>query len=118
MLLYIVWSTTRQLGRIESYSLEAIPACATTLSCFASRWTDALTYSKLFDFLHHKVLDSTNVDLYDTRSSVSIEDAEFYLEQLKKRYLHRAVLDMIEEIMHGEFLQITEISDVPMDIIS
>ncbi|KAJ5819322.1 hypothetical protein N7474_004913 [Penicillium riverlandense] len=118
MLLYIVWSTTRQKAHIESYSLEAIPACATTLSCFANRWADALPYTKLFDFLHQKVLDSTSADMYDTRASVSIEDAEFYLEQLKKRYLHRAVLDMIEEMMYGEFLQITEISDVPIDIVS
>lgn len=118
MFLYIVWSTTRQQNRIESYSLEAISACATTLSCFANRWADSLSYTKLFDFLHQKVLNSTSVDPYDARPSVSIEDAESYLEQLKKRYLHRAVLDMIEEIMYGEFLQITEISDVPTDIMA
>jgi hypothetical protein len=40
-----------------------------------------------------------------------LEEAESYLQQLKDKYLHRAILGMIEDIMYGGFVRYEEISD-------
>ena len=111
MLLYLIWATRSGTGspdlhqRHQTYhSPEAIEACTKNLSCFANRWGDAIPYFQVFQFLRQKIL-------WDSDASASAihvptpEEAECHLEQLKKTYLHRAILGMIEDMMYGAFVQ-------------
>ena len=59
-----------------------------------------MSYLKVFEFLHQKISWSTDASVLDA-SVTSLEDAELHLEQLKKKYLHRAILGMIEDMMYG-----------------
>lgn len=108
MLLYLIWATRPTADNPEfqtrqAYdSPEAIAACAKSLACFGDRWNDAMPYYKIFQFLHQKILwntDSSSAAL--ERDFPSLVEAESYLEQLKKRYLYRAILGMIEDMMYG-----------------
>lgn len=117
MLLYLIWATrpildspSFQQGPRSYDSPEAIEACTKTLRCFADRWDDAVPYSKVFDFLQQKVLwhtgGSTTAD-----QTHALEEAELHLHQLKAKYLHRAILGMIEDIMYGGFVRYEEVPD-------
>ena len=117
MLLYLIWATRPILNdpnfqeRPRNYnSPEAIEACTKTLRCFADRWKDAIAYSKIFEFLHQKVLWHTGGSSLENQN-LPLEEAEFFLQQLKDKYLHRAILGMIEDIMYGGFVRYEEISD-------
>lgn len=90
---------------IVNQSPEAIGICATNLAGFADRWTDAMPYLKLFGFLRHKILGSPDPSSLDTNDSVSLDEAKSFLGLLKKKYLHRAVLGMIEDMMFGGLVQ-------------
>ena len=107
MLLYLIWAaksmdTSQQRHQPHEYA-EAIEACTKNLSCFADRWDDAAPYHKMFQFLHQKIM--WDADTSTLESVPSVEEAEFYLEQLKKKYLHRAILGMIEDMMYGGFVR-------------
>ncbi|CEO59214.1 hypothetical protein PMG11_03897 [Penicillium brasilianum] len=116
MLLYLIWATrpimvSMVLQGQNSYdSPEAIDACLKNFACFAERWEDAIPYSKLFQFLHQKILQTTG------SSAIAVDlpglvEAEAHLEQLKKKYLHRAILGMIEDMMYGGFEQCEALPD-------
>lgn len=110
MLLYLIWATrpTATNTNCESTpaydSPEAIQACRKNLSCFADRWDDAVSYYKIFEFLHQKVSWTIDTSVQDAEMT-SLEEAENHLEQLKKKYLHRAILGMIEDMMYGGFVR-------------
>lgn len=117
MLLYLIWATrpivdspSFQQGLRSYDSPEAIEACTKNLRCFADRWDDAVPYSKVFEFLHQKVLWHTGGDS-TANKTLALGEAESYLQQLKDKYLHRAILGMIEDIMYGGFVRYEEISD-------
>lgn len=110
MLLYLIWATkptatNANYKQNPSYdSPEAIEACRKNLACFADRWDDAVSYFKIFEFLHQKV--SWTIDTSAPSAAMpSLEEAESHLEQLKKKYLHQAILGMIEDMMYGGFVR-------------
>lgn len=106
MLLYLIWATKPIPGspsyqQHPSYdSPEAIKACLKNFACFADRWEDAVSYLKVFECLHQKISWNTDPSVLDV-GTTSLEEAEVHLEQLKKKYLHRAILGMIEDMMYG-----------------
>ncbi|KAJ5314515.1 WD repeat protein [Penicillium atrosanguineum] len=107
MLLYLIWATQsmdtfQQRHQAHEYA-EAIEACTKNLSCFADRWDDAVPYYKMFQFLHQKIM--WDADTSTLERLPSVEEAESYLEHLKKKYLHRAILGMIEDMMYGGFVR-------------
>ncbi|KAJ5578489.1 uncharacterized protein N7459_007453 [Penicillium hispanicum] len=117
MLLYLIWATRPipdnldlQQTRRTYHSPEAIGACHKNIACFADRWDDALPYLKVFEFLEQKII--MNSDLFAPEITiVSLEEAESHLEHLKKKYLHRAILGMIEDMMEGRSVQYEPIPD-------
>ncbi|KAJ5089343.1 hypothetical protein N7532_008027 [Penicillium argentinense] len=116
MLLYLIWATRPILDspslrqRCRTYdSPEAIEACTKNLKGFADRWEDAIPYSKVFEFLHHKILWHTGQSTGD--QTLALEEAESHLQQLKNKHLHRAILGMIEDVMYGGFVQYEEVPD-------
>lgn len=82
---------------------EAIGACTKNLACFADRWNDAMPYYKMFQFLQQKIM--WDADTVALERLPSLDEAEAYLEQLKMKYLHRAILGMIEDMMYGAFVR-------------
>ncbi|KAJ5167238.1 uncharacterized protein N7482_006019 [Penicillium canariense] len=117
MLLYLIWATRPIMsslvlqGQNVYDSPEAIEACTKNFACFADRWEDAMPYSKLYQYLHQKILQSTGVIGMDT-DLPTLAEAEAHLDQLKENYLHRAILGMIEDIMYGGFVQCEVIPDL------
>ncbi|KAJ5247103.1 hypothetical protein N7468_002086 [Penicillium chermesinum] len=115
MLLYLIWAT-RPIARsldddisLNYYSPEAINACTKSMACFADRWRDALPYSKIFEFIQQQILGtSAQAAPGLSESTMTLEEAEMYLEQLKKKYLHRAILGMIEDMMYVGVVQYGE----------
>jgi hypothetical protein len=110
MLLYLIWATRPimdsliLLGQNSYDSPEAIDACLRNFACFAERWEDAVPYFKLFQFLHQKILQDTGATAMEI-DLPGLAEAEAHLDQLKKKYLHRAILGMIEDMMYGGFVQ-------------
>lgn len=110
MLLYLIWATkpmTANAGfqQHQAYdSPAAIEACSKNLSCFADRWEDAAPYFKMFEFLRQKISWTTDASVLDVNMP-SLDEAEIHLEQLKKKYLHRAILGMIEDMMYEGFVR-------------
>ncbi|CAG8923943.1 unnamed protein product [Penicillium salamii] len=106
MLLYIVWMTKSTADsrdrQAQQTAQEAISTCETNLNAFVHRWPDAMPYMRVFEFLQQRVGDGLGLE---STTPVLLEEAELHLEQLKKKYLHRAVLAMIEEIMYGGRVQ-------------
>ncbi|KAJ5161808.1 hypothetical protein N7492_007200 [Penicillium capsulatum] len=108
MLLYLIWTTRPAKSRPDNreqnhiyHSPEAVEACTKTLACFADRWDDAKPYFKVFSFLRQKTLwDDTLRD-----GIATLEETECDLDQLKKNYLHRAILGMIEDMLYGVSVQ-------------
>ncbi|KAJ5682695.1 hypothetical protein N7462_005860 [Penicillium macrosclerotiorum] len=116
MLLYLIWATRPLMdGPIlleqNGYECpEAIEACTQNLACFAERWDDAVPYFKLFGFLHSKVSHNIPTEAMEI-DLPALAEAESHLEQLKKKYLHQALLGMIEDMMYGGFVQFETIAD-------
>ncbi|QRD82375.1 hypothetical protein F9C07_1257101 [Aspergillus flavus] len=98
LLLYICRSENLGLDYTQQ-AFDAVCACADSLTCFATRWQDATPYAKLFYFL----LCSASwlpEDLPERlRCACSFSELEAYLKQLKKQYLHKEVLAMIEDMV-------------------
>jgi hypothetical protein len=109
MLLYIVWTTklsdSRNQQHIRQTTQEAITTCASNLTGFVNRWTDAMPYMNVFGFLRQKVMWNDDTSTSECGTPVLLEEAELYLEQLKKSYLHRAVLGMIEDMIYSGSIQ-------------
>lgn len=111
MLLYLIWAT-RPITDSEDiqpenrpyHSPEAIEACTKTLACFAERWTDALPYLKLFQFLQQRMSPLED-------QLLTLEEAQACLEQLKEKHLHRAILGMIEDMMYGSLMRYESLTD-------
>lgn len=116
MLLYLIWATrpimvSMVLQGQNSYdSPEAIDACLKNFACFAERWEDAIPYFKLFQFLHQKIIQTTGTSAMEVDLPGLVE-AEGHLEQLKKKYLHRAISGMIEDMIYGGFAQFEALPD-------
>ncbi|KAJ5901707.1 hypothetical protein N7495_002235 [Penicillium taxi] len=117
-LLYLIWATSPLTDKFSSLqndtyqSPEAIEACTKSLTCFVDRWKDATPYLKVFRFLKEKTLCSVNTTLLEF-SSLTLAESESCLELLKRKYLHRAILGMIEDMMYapGEFVRYYAVSD-------
>ncbi|KAK9852040.1 Fungal transcriptional regulatory protein [Penicillium brevicompactum] len=121
MLLYIAW-TTRSMSdcrdqQIQQSIQQAISTCTTNLTVFGDRWTDAMPYLRVFEFLHQKILQPGDAFEVENETVVSLEEAELNLGQLKKRYLHRAVLGMIEDMMYGGIVQEELLEDDLMEFV-
>ncbi|KAJ5961337.1 uncharacterized protein N7479_008487 [Penicillium vulpinum] len=102
MMLYIVWATAsisdiRNQQRIR----QAIATCTANLAGFVERWKDAMPYMNVLEFIRQKIMWNAGTFEVDSNAPVSLEEAEFHLQQLRKNYLHRAVLGMIEDMMYG-----------------
>lgn len=116
MLLYLIWATRpiadiSYLQQNQSYnSPEAIEACTKSLACFTDQWSDALPYLKVFEFLQHRILWNSDAIAPGT-GTLSLEEAEVYLERLKRTYLHRAILGMIEDMMYGGAVRYETLAD-------
>ncbi|KAJ6031948.1 hypothetical protein N7540_002680 [Penicillium herquei] len=117
MLLYLIWATrpitdNAELQQENStyHSPEAIEACTKTLACFTDRWSDALPYLKLFEFLQQRTIWDSSGTMHGARV-LTLEEAEVYLAQLKERHLHRAILGMIEDMMYGALTRYEPIPD-------
>lgn len=116
MLLYLIWATRPIMDSLilqgqNSYdSPEAIDACLKNFACFAERWEDAVPYFELFQFLHQKILQTTGTSAMEV-DLPGLAEAEAHLDQLKKKYLHRAILGMIEDMMYGGFVQYDALPD-------
>jgi hypothetical protein len=109
MLLYLIWATRPITDSVDIqpqsptyHSPEAIEACTKNLGCFAERWPDAVPYLKVFEFLQQKILWDFDTITFEVQI-LTLNEAEAYLEQLKERYLHRAILGMVEDMIYGEF---------------
>jgi hypothetical protein len=101
MLLYIAWTTKSMTD-----TRKAIDTCAMNLAGFVDRWTDAMPYMRVYEFLRQKVMWNSGIGEAETSNMVLLEEAGLHLEQLKKGYLHRAVLGMVEDIMYGGSIQV------------
>jgi hypothetical protein len=116
MLLYLIWATRPIMDDLiiqvqNSYdSPEAIDACLKNFACFAERWEDAVPYYELFQFLHKQILQPTGAPAMEI-DLPGLAEAEAHLDQLKKKYLHRAILGMIEDMMYGGFVQYEALPD-------
>ncbi|KAJ5767363.1 uncharacterized protein N7511_004979 [Penicillium nucicola] len=100
MLLYVAWATKSMAD-----TRKAIDACAMNLAGFVDRGTDAMPYMRVYEFLRQKVLWTAGVDEPENDNLLLLEEAETHLEKLKKGYLHRAVLRMVEDIMYAGTIQ-------------
>ncbi|KAJ1715858.1 hypothetical protein NYO67_1897 [Aspergillus flavus] len=108
LLLYICRSENLGLDYTQQ-AFDAVCACADSLTCFATRWQDATPYAKVFYFL----LCSASwlpEDLPERlRCACSSSELEAYLKQLKKQYLHKEVLAMIEDMQIQESMAVVDI---------
>ncbi|KAJ5858778.1 hypothetical protein N7534_004055 [Penicillium rubens] len=109
MMLYIVWATTpitdiRDQQRIRQNTHQAIATCAANLAGFVDRWKDATPYMNVFEFIRQKIMWNAGTFEANSSAPISLEEAGLHLEDLKKKYLHRAVLGMIEDMMYGRRL--------------
>lgn len=106
MMLYIVWATTHITDiqgqqRIRQNNQQAIATCTANLAGFVDRWKDVTPYMKIFEFIRQKVMWNAGAFGVNSSALISLDEAELHLEQLRKNYLHRAVLGMIEDMMYG-----------------
>ncbi|KAI2707263.1 hypothetical protein CBS147332_6917 [Penicillium roqueforti] len=106
MMLYIVWATTpisdiRDQQRIRENNQQAIATCAANLAGFVDRWNDATPYMKVLEFVRQKIMWDSGTFEANSSAAIPLEVAELHLEQLRKSYLHRAVLGMIEDMIYG-----------------
>lgn len=104
-MLYIVWATThitdlQDQQRIRQNNQQAIDTCAANLAGFVDRWKDVTPYMKVFEFIRQKVMWNAGTFGVNSSSPVLLEEAGLHLEQLRRNYLHRAVLGMIEDMMY------------------
>ncbi|KAJ5435599.1 Tetratricopeptide-like helical [Penicillium cf. griseofulvum] len=102
MMLYIVWVTAPVSDiRNQQHIRQAVATCAANLAGFVNRWKDAMPYMNVLEFIRQKIMWDSGTFEPNTSAPISLEEAELHLEQLRKNYLHRAVLGMIEDMMYG-----------------
>jgi hypothetical protein len=102
MMLYIVWVTAPVSDiRNKQHIRQAIATCAANLAGFVDRWKDAMPYMNVLEFIRQKIMWDSGTFESNANAPVSLEEVELHLEQLRKNYLHRAVLKMIEDMMYG-----------------
>lgn len=83
---------------------DAISTCAVNLAGFVHHWTDAMPYMHVLEFLRQEILQIGGPSPLGLAASISIEGVHLCLEQLMKNFLHRTVLGMIEDMIHGRGL--------------
>jgi hypothetical protein len=99
MLLYMFWVAPR--GReFTQQATQALYSCAITLSHFADRWPDAVPYARVFEYLLQRGSWLKEDPSYIPTDSCTANQLENYLSQLKKQYIHKAVLEMIEDMIY------------------
>ena len=76
-----------------------------------------MPYLRVFEFLHQKILQPGDAFEVENETMISLEEAVLNLGQLKKRYLHRAVLGMIEDMMYGGIVQEELLEDDLMEFV-
>lgn len=105
MLLYIIWAMKSTAGsrsqHVQQTIEEAISTCAINLAGFVHHWTDAMPYMHVLEFLRQNILQTGCTSLLGLSASISIEEVNLCLEQLKNNFLHQAVLRMIEDMVYG-----------------
>lgn len=116
-MLYIVWATTpmnnmRDQQRIRNNTQQATATCLANLAGFVDRWRDATPYMKVLEFLQQKIVWNTGIVNIQYGAPIVLEEAEVHLEQLRKSYLHRAVLGMIEDMMYRGLIDQDPLEDV------
>jgi hypothetical protein len=110
MMLYIVWATTamidaRDQERIRQNTQQGIATCVANMAGFVDRWKDATPYMSVLEFIRQKIMSDSGSFEDISSVSMSLGEAELHLAQLKKNYLHRAVLGMIEDMLYGGCIQ-------------
>jgi hypothetical protein len=99
LLLYILRLAVLDSDSIQQ-AFDAVCTCADSLTCFANSWHDATPYAKIFDFLLHNASWIPEELRYWPHCGCSFDEMETYLKQLKKQYLHKEALDMIEDMIY------------------
>ncbi|PLB48286.1 hypothetical protein P170DRAFT_497581 [Aspergillus steynii IBT 23096] len=97
MLLYAFWVDYRE-DIPKRQAFDALCTCASTLSHFAQRWDDATSYIKVFNFILREATWVPEDLRGQLNSDCTREEFEYCLKQLKKQYLHKGVLSMIEDM--------------------
>ncbi|KAE8151026.1 hypothetical protein BDV25DRAFT_171741 [Aspergillus avenaceus] len=102
MLLYILWSPSGPTVKPDSIrqAFDAVCACADSLTCFARRWKDAMPYLETLYFLIHCASWVPKELSSQVRGACSPDEFETFMGQLKRQYLHRSVLEMINDMRH------------------
>lgn len=98
MLLYAFWVDHRD-DVSKRQAFDALCTCASTLSHFAERWDDATPYAKVFSFLLREANWVPEDHSRHLSSECTRDELEYCLKQLKKQYLHKGVLGMIEDMI-------------------
>ncbi|KAF7592784.1 hypothetical protein BBP40_012466 [Aspergillus hancockii] len=100
LLLYI-----SRLAALDSDSIQkafdAVCACADSLTCFANRWQDATPYTEVFGYLLHYASWIPEELPSRLHRACSSDELEIYLKQLKRQYLHKEALEMIEDMLYA-----------------
>lgn len=99
MLLYILWTIPRNQEHMHT-AINAVYSCADTLSHFAERWPDAIPYATVFRFLIQRLSMIDNGPSPTPEEVCSVEELEDCLAQLKKQYIYKVVLDMIQDMAY------------------
>lgn len=99
MLLYIFWVTPRE-QRFMQQALEALEACLKTIDQFADRWHDATPYKNALDFLVQRAPWIPKVFTQQQWVNWDLQKMDDCLARLKKQYLHKGVLEMIEDMIY------------------
>ncbi|RHZ45300.1 putative DNA repair protein Dds20/Mei5 [Aspergillus thermomutatus] len=101
MLLYLFWVTVRE-ERFIRQALEALEACLKTIAHFADRWKDAVPYKTALYFLIERANWISKEFVQRQGIGCSVQEMERCWVQLKKQYLHKAVLGMIEDMIYKD----------------
>ncbi|THC92917.1 hypothetical protein EYZ11_007613 [Aspergillus tanneri] len=99
MLLYIFWVTPQDVESVRP-AFDASCAYESTLSHFAERWEDATPYAKVFSFLFRQYTWLPKEPSEQLGLDCTLDEFEDCLKQLRKQYLHKGVLGMIEDMAY------------------
>ncbi|KAJ5131262.1 uncharacterized protein N7515_007301 [Penicillium bovifimosum] len=118
MMLYIVWATMAMTDiqgqeRIRQNSQQGIATCVANMAGFVDRWKDATPYMNVLEFIRQKIMRDFGSFEEIPSVPISLGEAELQLAQLKKNYLHRAVLGMIEDMLYVGCTQQDSLGDDP-----
>ncbi|KAL4895711.1 hypothetical protein BDV59DRAFT_199699 [Aspergillus ambiguus] len=99
MLLYMFWVAPRD-RKYAQQATDALRSCANTLLHFADRWPDAIPYARVFEYLLRRGTWLEDDTTYISNHPCAANELDNFLSQLKKQYIHKAVLEMIEDMIY------------------